>query len=102
MYLHEAHLANIVTSYCTCLGGLIPLVYCAYTRNQPRRWVAIASLVIFALIFVPTPLSPNPHTPATPSRSAMHVAPQSLLASLLRPHRARVVLAAALVYAVTA
>ncbi|NLV44298.1 MAG: hypothetical protein GXY07_07340 [Candidatus Hydrogenedentes bacterium] len=39
MYLHEAHLANIVTSYCTCLGGLIPLVYCAYTRNQPRRWV---------------------------------------------------------------
>ena len=63
--------------YATPLDMITPL-------NQPRRWVAIASLVIFALIFVPTPLSPNPHTPATPSRSAMHVAPQSLLASLLR------------------
>jgi|GEM_PF-391803 len=41
MYLHEAHLANIVTSYCTCLGGIIPLIYCAITRNQPRRWVLV-------------------------------------------------------------
>ena len=41
MYLHDAHLANIVTSYCTCLGGIIPLIYCALTRNQPRRWVLV-------------------------------------------------------------
>ena len=41
MYLHDAHLANIVTSYCTCLGGIIPLIYCAVTRSQPRRWVLV-------------------------------------------------------------
>lgn len=41
MYMHDAHLANIVTSFCTCLGGIIPLMYCAFTRNQPRRWVYV-------------------------------------------------------------
>ena len=46
MYLHEAHLANIVTSYCTCLGGLMPLIYCACTHNQPRRWVWVYFCVL--------------------------------------------------------
>ena len=41
MYQHEAHLANIVTSYCTCLGGIMPLLYCVYTGVQPRRWVMV-------------------------------------------------------------
>lgn len=38
MYQHDAHLANIVTSYCTCLGGIMPMLYCLFTRVQPMRW----------------------------------------------------------------
>ncbi len=52
MYQHDAHLANIVTSYCTCLGGLMPLLYCAFTRVQPRRWVLVYFFVF--LTGVPT------------------------------------------------
>lgn len=37
-YYHDAHLANIVTSYCTCLAGLLPMIYCLITGNQPARW----------------------------------------------------------------
>ena len=37
-YLHDAQLANIVTSYCTCLGGLLPLLFCAIAGKQPARW----------------------------------------------------------------
>ncbi|HOJ68802.1 MAG TPA: hypothetical protein PK379_03915 [Candidatus Hydrogenedentes bacterium] len=39
MYLHEAQLANIVTSYCTCLGGILPLLFCRLYRSQPSRWL---------------------------------------------------------------
>ncbi|HPA42061.1 MAG TPA: hypothetical protein PKV69_08625 [Candidatus Hydrogenedentes bacterium] len=35
MYLHDAQLANIVTSYCTCLGGILPLLFCLLTRPIP-------------------------------------------------------------------
>ena len=42
-YLHEAQLANIVTSYCTCLGGIMPLLFTALTRPQPRRWVCLCT-----------------------------------------------------------
>lgn len=52
MYQHEAHLANIVTSYCTCLGGIMPLLYCAFTGVQPRRWVLVYFFVF--LTGVPT------------------------------------------------
>ena len=52
MYQHEAHLANIVTSYCTCLGGIMPLLYCALTGVQPRRWVLVYFCVF--LTGVPT------------------------------------------------
>lgn len=37
-YLHEAQLANIVTSYCTCLAGIMPMLYTLLTRRQPGRW----------------------------------------------------------------
>lgn len=46
MYQHEAHLANIVTSYCTCLAGIMPLIFCALTRPQPRRWVAVYAFIL--------------------------------------------------------
>ena len=39
MYQHDAQLANIVTSYCTCLGGILPLLFCGLYRSQPRRWL---------------------------------------------------------------
>ncbi|HOQ91075.1 MAG TPA: hypothetical protein PLX03_13120 [Candidatus Hydrogenedentes bacterium] len=47
MYQHEAQLANIVTSYCTCLGGILPLLFCGLYRLQPRRWLfAYACILI--------------------------------------------------------
>ncbi len=52
MYLHEAHLANIVTSYCTCLAGIMPMLYCAFTGVQPRRWILVYFFVF--LTGVPT------------------------------------------------
>ena len=39
MYQHDAQLANIVTSYCTCLGGILPLLFCGLYKSQPRRWL---------------------------------------------------------------
>jgi hypothetical protein len=46
MYLHEAQLANIVTSYCTCLGGVLPLLFCLLTRPHPRRWMLVYACVL--------------------------------------------------------
>lgn len=37
-YSHDAHLANIVTSYCTCLAGILPMLYCLLAGRQPARW----------------------------------------------------------------
>ncbi|MBX7257731.1 MAG: hypothetical protein K1Y02_15325 [Candidatus Hydrogenedentes bacterium] len=37
-YLHEAQIANIVTSYCTCLAGIMPMLFTVATRPQPARW----------------------------------------------------------------
>ena len=38
MYLHEAQLANIVTSYATCLAGIMPMIWCLLMGRQPFRW----------------------------------------------------------------
>ncbi|HRZ17455.1 MAG TPA: hypothetical protein P5141_07815, partial [Candidatus Hydrogenedentes bacterium] len=46
MYLHDAQLANIVTSYCTCLGGILPLLFCLLTRPHPRRWMLVYACVL--------------------------------------------------------
>jgi len=51
-YQHDAQLANIVTSYCTCLGGIIPLLFTALTRSQPRRWVLVYGCIL--LTGIPT------------------------------------------------
>ena len=40
-YQHDAQLANIVTSYCTCLAGIMPMVFTLLTRAQPARWFAV-------------------------------------------------------------
>ena len=45
-YLHEAQLANIVTSYCTCFGGIVPLLFTAFTRPQPNRWIFVYACVL--------------------------------------------------------
>jgi hypothetical protein len=37
-YMHEAHLANIVTSWCTCMAGLMPMIFWFITKKQPVRW----------------------------------------------------------------
>ena len=52
MYLHEAQLANIVTSYCTCLGGILPLLFCGLYRSQPRRW--LFAYVCIVITGIPT------------------------------------------------
>ncbi len=46
-YLHDAQLANIVTSYCTCLAGIMPLLFTFMTKRQPGRWI-----FAYACIFV--------------------------------------------------
>ncbi|HOZ49928.1 MAG TPA: hypothetical protein PLO37_26075 [Candidatus Hydrogenedentes bacterium] len=38
-YQHDAHLANIVTSYCTCLAGVMPLLFTALGKRHPARWI---------------------------------------------------------------
>ena len=45
-YQHEAQLANIVTSYCTCLAGLMPLLFTLLGRKQPARWVVAYSCML--------------------------------------------------------
>jgi len=36
---HQAQLANAVTGFATCLGGIMPLLYCWLYMPQPRRWM---------------------------------------------------------------
>lgn len=38
MYLHDAQLANIVTSFATCLAGIMPMIWCVLIGRQPFRW----------------------------------------------------------------
>ena len=45
-YQHDAQLANIVTSYCTCLGGVLPILLTILTKRQPARWM-FAYLCVF-------------------------------------------------------
>ncbi|GMW00867.1 MAG: hypothetical protein AMXMBFR84_20040 [Candidatus Hydrogenedentota bacterium] len=45
-YQHDAQLANIVTSYCTCLAGLLPLILTGLTVLQPPRWLAVYACVL--------------------------------------------------------
>jgi hypothetical protein len=45
-FQHKAQLANAVTSFATCLGGIMPLLYCWLGRSQPRRWVVVYLCVL--------------------------------------------------------
>lgn len=49
-YLHDAHLANVITSYATLLGGLMPVLYCLFTRTQPLRWLAVYVCMVITAI----------------------------------------------------
>ena len=37
-YLHQAQLANTVTGYCTCMAGIMAMLYCWLVKPQPPRW----------------------------------------------------------------
>ncbi|HOT50410.1 MAG TPA: hypothetical protein P5318_12675 [Candidatus Hydrogenedentes bacterium] len=45
-FLHKAQLANAVTSFATCLGGIMPLLFTALAGRQPRRWVFVYACVL--------------------------------------------------------
>lgn len=45
-FLHKAQLANAVTSFATCLGGIMPLLFTALAGKQPRRWVFVYACVL--------------------------------------------------------
>lgn len=49
-YLHDAHVANVVTSYATLLAGIMPVVYTLLTRNQPGRWMFVYVCIIITAI----------------------------------------------------
>jgi hypothetical protein len=52
-YLHQAQIANIVTSYCTCLAGIMPLAYCWLAGTlHPKRWMFVYFCVL--LTGIPT------------------------------------------------
>jgi hypothetical protein len=40
-FIHKAQLANAVTSFATCLGGIMPLLFTALAKRQPARWVFV-------------------------------------------------------------
>ncbi len=61
--------------YATPLDMITPL-------DRPRRWVGVLAMVIFLLIFVPAPLTPNRAQPARPSSSAQ-AEPVNILANIL-------------------
>lgn len=45
--LSAPDLANTVTSFCTILAGVVPLLFCRWVGPQPPRWVAFyASIVL--------------------------------------------------------
>ncbi len=46
MYLHDAHLSNVVTAYATCLAGIVPMLYCWAVGGQPRRWFLVYFFVL--------------------------------------------------------
>lgn len=50
-YQHDAQLANIVTSYCTCFGGILPITLTILTKRQPARWVFAYLCVLITGVF---------------------------------------------------
>jgi hypothetical protein len=51
-FKHQAQLANAVTSFAICLGGIVPLLYCLLGRRQPARWMIVYACVL--LTGIPT------------------------------------------------
>lgn len=51
-FQHQAQLANAVTSFATCFGGIVPLLYCWLGRRQPARWTVVYACVL--LTGIPT------------------------------------------------
>ncbi|HPO17397.1 MAG TPA: hypothetical protein PLI09_28450 [Candidatus Hydrogenedentes bacterium] len=45
-YLHDAQLANIVTSYATCLGGILPMIFVLMLGGQPKRWFFVYACIL--------------------------------------------------------
>jgi hypothetical protein len=66
--------------YATPLDMITPL-------DKRRRWLAVLTLIVFILIFIPAPLSQQLIAPTpvdTPRDSALLIAPLALIFSRLR------------------
>jgi hypothetical protein len=50
-FQHQAQLANAVTGFATCFGGIMPLLFCWLYRPQPRRWMAVYLCIFITGIF---------------------------------------------------
>ena len=51
-YLHQAQLANTVTGFCTCMAGIMPMLYCLILKPQPPRWFFVYFCIL--LTGIPT------------------------------------------------
>lgn len=51
-YLHAAQLANTVTGLCTCMAGIMPMLYCLLLHKQPGRWFFVYFCIL--LTGIPT------------------------------------------------
>lgn len=49
-YLHDAHVANVVTAYATLLAGVMPVLYTLLSRRQPGRWMLVYVCVVITAI----------------------------------------------------
>jgi hypothetical protein len=51
-FLHQAQLANTVTGLCTCMAGVMPMLYCFLVRQHPPRWFFVYFCIL--LTGIPT------------------------------------------------
>ncbi len=50
MYLHDAHVSNVVTSFATLWSGVIVTLFWWYDRKQPLRWLFFYITIIITAI----------------------------------------------------
>ncbi|HOV34079.1 MAG TPA: hypothetical protein PLX23_12040, partial [Candidatus Hydrogenedens sp.] len=50
MYLHDAHIANVVTSFATLFSGIITTLFWYFDEKQPLRWLFFYLTIIITAI----------------------------------------------------
>ncbi len=50
MYLHDAHIANVVTSFATLSSGIITTLFWYFDEKQPLRWLFFYLTIIITAI----------------------------------------------------